>query len=351
MNRHNHHVPRAITAARAAIRLVAIFVMTALIVSPSLAAAQPAPGHSVTSRGLALSAPELGPDWSMDHQSTPSGLYQVVYTNPSGRAVEITTGVAPTTDDAEKLISGMRYVMESTGSAVNSVQAQGFGDGRAFESEFSDGQKSVVSYMFRVHEIFASVDYQGPARATDVSSLALAVARKQEAKLWAALAPVRAPPLTSVPVIAPPVPAPAAIVAPPVPTSTSLPEPAPTAVPTLAPAAFADPYCRSGEQPVFHFGFAALSAALGSSMGNASSCEYGDPRGSGDTLQTTSTGLSFYRQRSNTPTFTTGFEHWALSPTGVVYWTGDSIDPPESAQPIGFTGAVQADSATKSSSS
>ena len=60
--------------------------------------------------------------------------------------MQITTGVAPTTDDAERLISGMRYVMESTGSAVNSVQAQGFGDGRAFESEFSDGQKSVVSY-------------------------------------------------------------------------------------------------------------------------------------------------------------------------------------------------------------
>jgi hypothetical protein len=36
---------------------------------------------------------------------------------------------------------------------------------------------------------------------------------------------------------------------------------------------------------------------------------------------------------ANTPTFTTGFEHWALTAVGVVYWTGDSIDPPDSAQP------------------
>ena len=245
----------------------------------------------------------------------------------------------------KNLISGMRYVMESTGSAVNSVQAQGFGDGRAFESEFTDGQKSVVSYMFRVHELFASVDYQGSSRATDVSSLALAVARMQEAKLWAALAPV---PVTSVPVTAPLVPAPAAIVAPPVPTGATVPEPAPTAASPIGPAPFADPYCRSGEQPAFHFGFAALSAALGSSMGNAISCEYGDPRGSADTLQTTSKGLSFYRQRPNTPTFTTGFEHWALTPTGIVYWTCDSIDPPESAQPVGSTGVVHAGSTADS---
>jgi len=350
VNRHTHRVRGAVTGARAALRLVPMFVFTALIVSPSLAAAQPAPGNSVTSRSLALSAPELGPDWSMDHQSTPSGLYQVVYTNPSGRAVEITTGVAPTTDEAEKLISGMRYVMESTGSTVNSVQAQGFGDGRAFESEFSDGQKSVVSYMFRVHELFASVDYQGPARATDVPSFALAVARKLEAKLWAALATVPVPPPTSVPVSSPPAPAPAAVVTPPVPTSTAVPEPASTAAPPVGPAPFADPYCRSGEQPAFHFGFAALSATLGTSMGNASSCEYGDPRGSGDTLQTTSKGLSFYRHRSNIPTFTTGFEHWALTATGVVYWTGDSIDPPESAQPVGYTGVVHASSAANSNS-
>ena len=72
-------------------------------------------------------------------------------------------------------------------------------------------------------------------------------------------------------------------------------------------------------------------------MGNPTSCEYGDPRGSGDTLQSTGKGLSFYRRSTNTPTFTTGFEHWALTPLGTMYWTGDSIDPPDAAQPFGGT--------------
>jgi hypothetical protein len=41
--------------------------------------------------------------------------------------------------------------------------------------------------------------------------------------------------------------------------------------------------------------------------------------------------LGFYRQHTNTPTFTTGFEHWGMTPTGMLYWTGDSIDPPPNA--------------------
>jgi hypothetical protein len=71
---------------------------------------------------------------------------------------------------------------------------------------------------------------------------------------------------------------------------------APAAV--AAPAA--DPYCRSGEQPQFRFGFASLKAELGARMGSPTSCEYDDPAGSGDTLQTTSTGLGIYRLRTNT---------------------------------------------------
>ena len=50
MKRHNHRVPRAVNAVRAAVRLVATFVMTALIVSPSLAAAQPVPGQSINAQ-------------------------------------------------------------------------------------------------------------------------------------------------------------------------------------------------------------------------------------------------------------------------------------------------------------
>ena len=61
MNRHNHRGPRAVNAARAAVRLLATFVMTALIVSPQLAAAQAASGQPVTSQSVALTATELGP--------------------------------------------------------------------------------------------------------------------------------------------------------------------------------------------------------------------------------------------------------------------------------------------------
>ena len=50
MKRHNHRVPRAVNSVCAAVRLVATFVMTALIVSPSLAAAQPVPGQSINAQ-------------------------------------------------------------------------------------------------------------------------------------------------------------------------------------------------------------------------------------------------------------------------------------------------------------
>jgi hypothetical protein len=45
-------------------------------------------------------------------------------------------------------------------------------------------------------------------------------------------------------------------------------------------------------------------------------------------LQETSTGLAFYRASTNTPTFTDGFQHWALTAFGLVNWTGAAIDPP-----------------------
>ncbi len=62
-------------------------------------------------------------------------------------------------------------------------------------------------------------------------------------------------------------------------------------------------------------------------MGTPVECEHTNPV-NGDSLQQTTTGLAFYRKSTNTPTFTNGSEHWALTPTGTVYWTGGSIDPP-----------------------
>jgi hypothetical protein len=69
-------------------------------------------------------------------------------------------------------------------------------------------------------------------------------------------------------------------------------------------------------------------------MGNAQTCEYSDPRGTGDVEQITSAGLAFWRKSANTPTFTNGSEHWANTPAGWVSWTGDSIDPPPDALPF-----------------
>lgn len=61
-------------------------------------------------------------------------------------------------------------------------------------------------------------------------------------------------------------------------------------------------------------------------MGQPLECEHPDSV-SGDTLQRTTTGLAFYRKSSNTPTFTDGTTHWALTPDGVQTWASDSIDP------------------------
>ncbi len=87
------------------------------------------------------------------------------------------------------------------------------------------------------------------------------------------------------------------------------------------------PFCQPGQTPEFRFGFAALADALGDTMGTPIECEHSNPE-NGDTLQYTSTGLAFYRKSTNTPTFTTGIDHWALTPQGIIYWVGASIDPP-----------------------
>jgi hypothetical protein len=101
--------------------------------------------------------------------------------------------------------------------------------------------------------------------------------------------------------------------------------------PTRAAAAT---YCGAREWPHFAFGFAGLQAQLGVVMGGPTECEHADAI-SGDTLQSTTTGLAFYRKSTNTPTFTDGFNHWALTAAGLVAWSGESIDPPERASIAG----------------
>lgn len=88
------------------------------------------------------------------------------------------------------------------------------------------------------------------------------------------------------------------------------------------------PHCAPGQLPEYVFGFKALHDLLGATMGDPVTCEFSDPNGTGDTHQVTTKGLAFWRKSTNTPTFTNGSEHWALTAQGLVSWTGPSIDPP-----------------------
>lgn len=308
-------------------RIMAAATLVLALVSSSVGYAQQTMNaQTLTPQGVALTAAELGPEWtevSRNSSSFQGSLrYDVIYASPAGRTIDLTTVVASSTDLAEESISALRYFLGDVGMSIVSVQNEGFGDGRAFKAQCLCGGKMRISYLFRVRQLVAWVEYMGAPEASDVQAQALAVARKQEGKFFAVFAPPPPPAPTATPVPTPaPTPAPAAVVAPP-----------PAASAPVAEAPASDPYCRPGEQPQFRFGFARLQAELGTRMGNPTSCEYGDPGGSGDTLQNTSSGLGFYRQRSNTPTFTTGFEHWAITADGIVYWTGDSIDPPSTAQ-------------------
>jgi len=91
--------------------------------------------------------------------------------------------------------------------------------------------------------------------------------------------------------------------------------------------AAAAPFCAPNQSPAFAFGFATLSSQLGPVMGEPNECEHTNSA-NGDALQATTTSLAFYRKSTNTPTFTDGITHWALTSQGLVVWTGSSIDPP-----------------------
>jgi hypothetical protein len=96
--------------------------------------------------------------------------------------------------------------------------------------------------------------------------------------------------------------------------------------PVLKPAAPHVPWCAPGQLPAFQFGFAELSRTLGSLMGEPTECEHGVEFTS-DTRQATSTGIAEYDWCTNTPSFTSGQEHWRLTQLGVEHWQ-DEGEPP-----------------------
>jgi hypothetical protein len=91
-------------------------------------------------------------------------------------------------------------------------------------------------------------------------------------------------------------------------------------------AAAEAPFCTPGQDAQFVLGFAVLKSRIGDRMGSPLECEH--PGDGGDTVQLTSTGLAFYRQSTNTATFTDGWSHFAHVPGGLIVWTGGEIDPP-----------------------
>ncbi len=96
--------------------------------------------------------------------------------------------------------------------------------------------------------------------------------------------------------------------------------PAPASAQTAA-------HCPPGQSAEFLFGFAALRDRLGSTMGLPLECEYVNPENS-DTIQHTTTGLAYYRPEINTPMFTDGQRHWALSNNQLLMWRSQSVEPP-----------------------
>ena len=80
-------------------------------------------------------------------------------------------------------------------------------------------------------------------------------------------------------------------------------------------------------RPSFQYGYASLRQRLGTIMGEPLECEH-TIHINGDTRQLTTTGYAYYRTAANVPAFASGADHWALTGSGLVYWSGDVVDPP-----------------------
>jgi hypothetical protein len=87
------------------------------------------------------------------------------------------------------------------------------------------------------------------------------------------------------------------------------------------------PYCDAGQVPSFSQGLTGLKQQVGDAMGTPVECEH-IASAVGDTVQQTTTGLAAYSKLTNTVTFTDGWRHWAITPSGYVSWEGTQANPP-----------------------
>lgn len=88
----------------------------------------------------------------------------------------------------------------------------------------------------------------------------------------------------------------------------------------------AETFCAPGQAPSFSLGFASLGAQIGAPAGEPVECEHFDA--AGNSSQKTTTGTFSWRKSTNTASFASGSQHWALTFKGLLTWTGDTIDPP-----------------------
>ena len=88
-------------------------------------------------------------------------------------------------------------------------------------------------------------------------------------------------------------------------------------------------YCTPGQAPAFVNGLGTLKQHVGDAMGTPIECEHA-ATAAGDTVQQTTTGLAAYDAVTNTVTFTDGWHHWAITPTGYAKWDGTLALPPSS---------------------
>ena len=113
----------------------------------------------------------------------------------------------------------------------------------------------------------------------------------------------------------------------PTPTAAARPLPTPSSTTTTV-----SETCTAG-LPRFVHGLAALKAGVGADMGEPVDCER-VINAAGDTEQRTTIGLAYYRAATNTVAFTNGWDHWALTGSSAVHWTGQVLEPPPGAEPV-----------------
>ena len=283
--------------------------------APPPATPTPTPAQSPDPKLLVVGPADLGPEWQVG-QPGPSGdatSYEALYVSGPGqvatRAAEFSVVLASDAELARALVVQQALSERDRGYTLEEGTGDTWqlGDSPVFHATRSTTSAAAVGYALRIGTVAIWVGVAAvPGQDADLAAQALRFAHLEEARVRSALA--SAPNAPSGAVVVP------------------MATPAPTPVPPLASVDSAT-YCPAGQSPRFTGGFAALQDQLGDTMGQPLECEHPDSA-SGDTLQRTTTGLAFYRKSSNTPTFTDGSTHWALTPDGAQTWTGDSIDPP-----------------------